>query len=261
MKIMNSLLPCLNRFSLFAAISIAAVFLCCCEKDPEPLFDNGMITGNVDIYNPGGTLYGDNVRIFAHGPYGIKSTLSDYEGNYELSGLGNGTYEIEFNKEGYGIYRRPGIKVYGNDTLIINAGLYKMVNYKMPRLGGIMYYLPYEDMHSVGIVTDIPADNYEDMQIRLFLSDTKEVSFKNYMYTALPYLYHRDNATQLMLFWADPNIVNTDKKIFQRGKPRYMIAYVCDRNDPGYFNEYYCLDIYSTVDKQQHSRVYEINFP
>ena len=40
-----------------------------------------------------------------------------------------------------------------------------------------------------------------------------------------------------------------------------MIAYVCDRNDPGYFNEYYGLDIYSTVDEQQHSRVYEIKFP
>jgi hypothetical protein len=257
---MNSLLPCLNRPSVFAAIVITAVFLCCCEKDPEPLFDNGMITGNVSIYNQGGTLYGSNVSIIARGPYGSKSTLSDYEGNYELSGLGNGTYEIEFNKKGYGIYRQPGIQVFGNDTLTISAFLYKKLNYKMPRLSGIMYYLPYEDIHSVGIVTDIPADNYEALQIRVFLSDTKGVSFKNYMYTATPYLYHRDNATQLMLFDADPNIVNTDKTIFQHGQTRYMIAYVCDRNDPGYFNEYYGMYIYSTVDEQQHSKVYAINF-
>jgi hypothetical protein len=257
---MNSLLPCLNRPSVFAAIVITAVFLCCCEKDPEPLFDNGMITGKVVIYNPGGTLYGSNVSIIARGPYGSKSTLSDYEGNYELSGLGNGTYEIEFNKKGYGIYRQPGIQVFGNDTLTISAFLYKKLNYKMPRLSGIMYYLPYEDIHSVGIVTDIPADNYEALQIRVFLSDTKGVSFKNYMYTATPYLYHRDNATQLMLFDADPNIVNTDKTIFQHGQTRYMIAYVCDRNDPGYFNEYYGMYIYSTVDEQQHSKVYAINF-
>lgn len=240
---------------------MAVVFLCCCEKEPEPLFDNGMITGYVDIYNPGGTLYGNNVSIIAHGPYGSKSTLSDYEGNYELSGLGNGTYEIEFNKEGYGIYVRPGIQIFGNDTLSISARLYKKTNYKMPRLSGIIYYLPLEDIHSVGIETDLSADNTEELQVRVFLSDTKAVSYKNYMYTEAPYAYHRDNATQLIHFRGDPNIVNTDKPIFQHGQSRYMIAYVCDRNDPGYFHEYYNLTIYSTVDEQQRSRVYEIKFP
>jgi hypothetical protein len=261
MKIMNSLLPCLNRISLFATIAIAAILLCCCEKDPEPLFDNGMITGKVDIDNPGGTLNGNNVRIIAHGPYGDKSTLSDYEGNYELSRLGNGTYEIEFKKEGYGIYRRPGIQIFGNDTLTIGVRLYKKVNYKMPKLGEILYYLPSADLHSVGIVTDLPADNTDEIQVRIFLSDNKGVNFKNYMYTEIPYSYYRDNATQLMLFNADPGIVNTEERIFQHGQSRYMIAYVCDRNDAGYFNEYYGLTIYSTVDEQQHSRVYEIKFP
>ena len=106
---MNSILLCLNRLSLFTAIAITVVLLSCCQKDPEPLFDNGMITGNIDIYNYSGALKGNNVRIIAHGPYGSKSTLSDYDGNFELSGLGNGTYEIKFDKEGYGIYSRPGI--------------------------------------------------------------------------------------------------------------------------------------------------------
>lgn len=258
---MNSLLPCLNRLSLFAAISIAAVVLCCCEKDPEPLFDNGMITGNIDIYNTGGTLKGNDVKIIAHGPYGSKSTSSDYEGNYELPGLGNGTYEIEFNKEGYGIYRKPGIRVFGNDTLILYVRLYKKSSYKMPKLGEIVYYLPDADIHSVGIVTDLSADNTEEMQVRVFLSDTKEVSYKNYMYTETPYLYQRVNGTLLILVHADPVIMDTDEPLFRHGQSRYMITYVCDRNDPGYFNEYYGRQIYSTVDEKQHSPVFEIKYP
>jgi hypothetical protein len=259
---MNSLLPCLNRPSVFAAIGITAVFLCCCEKDPEPLFDNGMITGKVVIYNPGGTLYGNNVSIIARGPYGSKSTLSDYDGNYELSGLGNGTYEIEFNKKGYGIYRQPGIQVFGNDTLTISACLYKKPNYKMPRLSTLMPYSAFNewDDRSVAIVTDIPAGNSEEMQIRVFLSDTKGVNYKNYMYTEIPYVLHRDNAPQSLIVRANPNIVNTSEDLFKHGQPRYMIAYVCNVDDPGYFNEYYGLTIYSTVDEQQHSRIYEINF-
>jgi hypothetical protein len=220
-----------------------------------------MITGNIYIYNTGGDLKGNDVNIIAHGPYGNKSTSSDYEGNYELPGLGNGTYEIEFNKEGYGIIRHPGVQVFGNDTINISIQLYKKVNYKMPKLGEIVYYLPSAYLHSVGIVTNIPDVNDEEMQIRVFLSDTKGVSYKNYMYTETPYAYHRENATQLMLFYADPNIMNTDKPIFQHGQSRYMIAYVCDRNDPGYFNDYYNLTIYSTADEHQRSQVYEIKFP
>lgn len=258
---MNSILPCLNRLSLFATIAITTVLLSCCQKDIEPLFDNGMITGKIDISNPGGTLLGNDVNIIAHGPYGRSSTSSDYEGNYELRGLGNGTYIIEFNKEGYGIIRYPGVQVFGNDTVIISTRLYKKVSYKMPHLGEPVYYLPYGNVHSVGIVTDLPADNTEEMQVRIFLSDNKGVSFKNYMHTETASAYSRDNGTQLMVFNAEPEIVNTDIPIFQHGQPRYMIAYVCDKYDPGYFDEYYARQIYSTVDEKQHSRIYEIKFP
>jgi hypothetical protein len=260
---MNSFLPCLNRLSLFAAIAITAVLLSSCRKDPEPLLDNGMITGYIDIYNTGGALKGNDVRIIAHGPYGDKSTVSDYEGNYELPGLGNGTYQVEFNKEGYGIYRRQSMQVFGNDTLIISARLYKKSSYKMPNLGTVMYYPAFENMdsRSVAIETDIPAGNYEEMQIRVFLNDTKEVSYKNYKYTDTPYAYNRENATQLMIVNADPHLPNDGGTIFPHGQTRYMIAYVCSREDNGYFDEYYGLPIYSTADEQQHSGIFEIKYP
>jgi hypothetical protein len=263
MSLMNSFLPCPNRLCLFAAIAITAVLLSSCRKDPEPLFDNGMITGNIDIYNPGGPLKGNNVTIIAHGPYGSKSTSSDYEGHYELPGLGNGTYEIEFNKEGYGIYRRPGIQIFGNDTLIISERLYRKADYKMPKLSKIMYYPDFENMdaRSVAIVTDIPSGNTEEMQIRIFLNDTKEVSYKNYKYTDTPYAYSRENATQLMIVNADPYYPNWGGPIFPRGQTRYMIAYVCSREDNAYFDEYYGLRIYSTVDERQHSGIFEIKYP
>jgi len=265
MKHLNSFLPCLNRLRLLTATAFVTVFLCGCEKDPDPLYDNGTITGYIELhsYSHETTINGNNVKIIAHGPYGSKSTISDPQGNYTLSGLGNGTYEIEFNKEDFGIFRRPGIQIFGYDTLSINALLYKKVVYKMPRLSTLMTYSAYNDWdnHSVAIVTDIPAGNNEEMQIRVFLSDTKGVSFKNYLYTEIPYVYQRDDATQLMIVRADPRIVNTDEYIFKHGQPRYMIAYVCNVDDPGYFNEYFGLTIYSTVDAQQHSRIFEIKFP
>jgi hypothetical protein len=177
--------------------------------------------------------------------------------------LGNGTYEIEFNKEGYGIYRRPGMQIFGNDTLIISARLYRKAAYKMPKLSKVMYYPAFENMdaRSVAIVTDIPDGNTEEMQIRVFLSDTKGVSFKNYMYTEIPRAYSRENATQLMIVNTDPFYPNWGGPIFPHGQTRYMIAYVCSLEDNAYFNEYYGLPIYSTVDEKQHSPIFEIKYP
>jgi hypothetical protein len=262
MKHMNSHLRCLDILSRFTALAVAAVFLCCCEKEPEPLFDNGMIHGKIDIFNPGGYLNGNDVRVIAHGPYRSKSTLSDYEGNYELSGLGNGTYEIEFNKEGYGIYRVPGVQIFGNDTFSIGARLYKMADYKMPGLGKLMYSTDLEDLYEgyVAVVTDITSGNFEQMQIRVFLSDTKNVSFKNYMYSEIPYA-HEVSTTMVMVVNGDPQYPNWGGPIFPNGTTRYMIAYVCSQDDQPYFNEYYALPIYSTVDEHQHSGVYEIKYP
>lgn len=263
MKLLNSHLPCLDKPGLFLAIALFAVSVYCCEKDPEPLFDKGVISGNVTIYNPGGNLNGNDVRIIADGPYGRRSTLSDYEGNYTLSGLGNGTYEIEFVKEGYGTYRLRDIQIFKNDTLSLSARLYKKASYKMPQLSTLMYYADFNNMdeRSVAIITNIPDDFPEEMQIRVFLSDTREVSFKNYIYTEIPRAYHRENNTQLMIVSADPHYYNEGGPILPQGKTRYMIAYVCSLEDDPYFDEYYGLPIYSTVDEQQHSRVFAINLP
>ena len=264
MKHLNSFLPCLNRLCLLTATAIVTVFLLGCKKDPDPLYDNGMITGHIELYSPSiEIINGNNVKIIAHGPYGSKSTISDPQGKYTLSGLGNGTYEIEFSKEDFGIFRRPGIQIFGYDTLSINALLYKKANYKMPQLSTLMTYSAFNewDDHSVAIVTDIPGGDNEEMQIRVFLSDTKGVSFINYLYTEIPNVINRDGAPQSIIVRADPEIMNTNKPIFKHGQPRYMIAYVCNVDDPGYFNEYFGLTIYSTVDAQQHSRIYEIKFP
>jgi len=133
----------------------------------------------------------------------------------------------------------------------------------MPKLSNVMYYPAFESMdsRSVAIVTDIPAGNYEQLQIRIFLNDTKEVSYKNYKSTGTPYAYNRENATQLMIVNTDPYIPNDGGPIFPHGQTRYMIAYVCSLEDNAYFDEYYGLPIYSTVDEKQHSPVFEIKYP
>ncbi len=252
MKHLNFTLPCLNRLLLLTATASVAVFLCGCEKDPDPLYDNGMITGNIQLQSHSSEpVYGNNVRVIAYGPYGTKSTLSDTKGNYTLSGLGNGTYVIDFMKEDFGTIRNQCIQIFGNDTLSINTYLYKKASYKMPELEKS------KGSNTVKILSDIHEEYPDQLQIRIFINDTEGVSSKNYVYTEVPYV-REDNGIKYLNYDPDPYYPNDGGPVFKKRTKRYMIAYVCSSDDYGYFDEYYGLTIYSTVDKQQHSRVFEL---
>jgi hypothetical protein len=260
---MNSLLPCPDRLYLFAGITFILGFLSySCEKEPEPFYSNGVITGTVQLRD--GTDPA-NTKIIAHGPYGSSSVSSDSEGEYKLQGLGNGTYEIEFTKANYGTIREQGIQVFGNDTIFLSVRLYKKADYKMPKLGAVLYYHSYQQMdeHSIAIQTDIPLENTEVMQIKVFVNDNKDVSYTNYKHCCNAYASVSEDATVLMVVPVNPQVVNSEGKyLFNSGQTLYLIAYVCNiQEEIAEFSEYYGLPIFSTVDEQQHSRVIEFKAP
>ena len=80
----------------------------------------------------------------------------------------------------------------------------------MPELGKLMYSTDLEDLYEgyVAVVTDITSGNTEQMQIRVFLSDMENVSFKNYMYSEIPSAHDWVSSTQLMIVNGDPQYPN-----------------------------------------------------
>ncbi len=256
------LCPSMN-WRLIYIMLVAVVFCCSCKKNPEPLFSQGMITGY--IYTNDGSK-ATNTKVIAHGPYGSPSTLSDTNGDYTLSGLGNGTYEIEFDKEGYGKKFARGVRIFGKDTIKENKRLIKKADYQMPELSTVLYSnsYTYMDEYSVAIVTNKLWDNNgNEMQIRVFISDEKDVSPTNYMYSEQAREVKRENNTSLMMVCVNPQIVNSDSDhLFNEGQTIYLIAYVCSIDENlGEFNEYYGVPIFSTADEQQHSQVIELKAP
>ena len=258
MNLMSFLLSCLERICRIAVLLLIVVSLYnCSEEEPEPFYSNGMIKGTVYLNNFT-TEHPDpaNTKIIAHGPYGSSSALADSEGSFELGDLGNGTYAVEFFKEGYGRFTQYGVQVYGNDTVSLWQSLMILPDYEMPELSTVLYSssLPTLEEHQVALVTDIPNDNYEEMQIRVFVSDQKIVSDKKYLFSAWAFAVRDAYQTQLMVF-------NMDSQKVAKGTKLFMIAYVCYIYDSGEFNEYYGLPVFSTVDEKQHSQVIEIIAP
>jgi len=234
-----------------------------CENEPEPLYSNGMVTGVVQTRELEDLA---NATVTAHGPYGSQSATTGTDGIYKLSNLGNGTYEIEFSHEGYGTKYRQGIPVFGNDTVsLIDVRLYEKADYQMPKLNPVLYYssFPYMDEHSIAMLTDLPKNSTEEMQIRIFVNDTEEVSDKNYLHSDQAHAVTRDDGSQVLVAPVNPQIVNGGgERLFTKGQTLYLIAYVCSiREENGEFSKYYGLPIFSTVDQQQHSPVIEFKAP
>ncbi len=256
--------PCRERISRLILLALLLGSLYCCTKEePKPLHSKGVLSGTVYMHDHTDPT---NTRIIARGPYGSPSTIANADGSYKLEGLGNGTYEVEFFKKGYGRIVQYGVQVFGNDTVYLDAWeLYKMADYNMPKLSTVLYYSAFSDMyeHDVAIVTDIPEDNAEQMQIRVFVSDEKNVSNTNYQYSVVARAFARENRTPVMVFEANPQIVNSDGlRLFESGQTLYIIAYVCSvEEEIGQFSEYYGVPLFTTVDVIQHSPVIEILAP
>jgi hypothetical protein len=226
----------------------------CTEDLPEPLFTEGMIYGNVNINDF--TSPPEDVKVLAMGPYGNQSSTTDQEGDYAIGGLGNGTYELEFSKEGYGTVKAFGIQVFGDDTLRRNAFLYELMDIrKLPDF--LRVYT--SDSHSwiqpdeIVISTDLGYSPQTVWGMRLFFARHPGVSYMDFDCTR--------NGRKLRRTGYANTLVTADNIPFEGGEEIYVIAYACNPDDMGYWDAYRGIQIFSTLDAEVHSQVLQFTKP
>lgn len=239
-----------NKLSLITVIAVIIITCSCTEEDLKPLFTNSVIRGQVRFY------YQDsppaNIIVTARGPYKRKSVLTDSLGHYQISGLGNGTYELEFMKEGYGTKYQYGIQLFGNDTVGRNEELYKKVreSYKLPKLYEIHDRITYSWVRegTIVITTSWSVNTPpSEIQIRVFTGDQENVSYLNYQCTRIGRGLKRTGFDKLLVVVHDLP--------FEYGQEIYLIAYVCNPEEDGYINSYLGIWTFSTMEPDKHSAV------
>ncbi|TFH22608.1 MAG: carboxypeptidase regulatory-like domain-containing protein [Bacteroidia bacterium] len=266
MKVIKSYFPILERFLnstrlfwrnkggpllLLAGIALLAS---CTEDYPDPLFTEGMIHGKIFMNDYEASL--ENVKVLALGPYGNQSTTCNQDGDYVLSGLGNGTYELEFSMNGYGTVLSYGIQVFGNDTLRRDATLYEtMGGVKLPEFNRIYTsdshsWLQYDE---IAISTSWSYGNDSKWGIRLFFAKHPEVSYQDFYCTRNGRKLRRDGYVYYM--------VMADNLPFDSGEEVYLIAYICNPEDEGYWDAYQGLITFSTLNPEEHSQVMQFTMP
>jgi hypothetical protein len=207
-----------------------------CGKDPEPLTSNSVVIGYV--------YFGENmsehivVDVVARGPYGKKSVKTDDQNHFRIPNLPNGTYEIEYTKEGYGKVLQYGIQLFGNDSIIADpAVLYSLpAKLIMPEFTSSHWH-----ENTLIIATNHSAEN-SFWPVRLFFSRDQNVSYDNFEFTFATLANYVNEV--LVYDWALP---------FPSSSKVYVIGYVCNTVDYGYVDTYTGKRVYSTLSKDHHS--------
>jgi hypothetical protein len=231
------------------------ILLSSCKKDPDPMFTNSKINGIVNIccrYDSS-----DNIKVTAMGPFGNKTTTTDSLGRYSITGLGNGTYSLEYVKDGYGTSHRYGVQLFGNDSVYLwNFYMFKKIeNFKVPGFIGINpHYESSWGAYYIGLQTDMMQRNHN---LAFFMEANNKVSYKTYSYLNT-YVESVEDVNNGSIF-----IFNPVSLPYKSGTTVYLIAYVCNEYELAnrYFDSYYGGIQLSTLQTDNHSEVMSFVMP
>ena len=82
----------------------------------------GSLVGYVFTFDEFGGLLNNHEKVMVTAPgYGRYSTYTDQNGRFELKGIPAGTYELDFDKSGFGSMKQFGIQHLGGSPTILGA--------------------------------------------------------------------------------------------------------------------------------------------
>jgi hypothetical protein len=199
------------------------------------------------------------INILATGPYGQSSAQTDDNGRFMIPGLGNGTYCLDYSREGYGTIRQYNIQLFGNDT--VTARFVEL--FKKPEAR----YLPflenaYNDIRPrsypqktfVCIDTNLsPTAESFALQFLLCLGTDENVSWNNCR--VYDFLWEMAVNNEQMTIYLDPDRLR-NVYLFATGEKVFVRGYLCNKQESnGYLDTYLGTIQYSTLDKTMSTNV------
>ncbi len=250
-----------NKQVLMILLSVV-LFIVSCNKEPEPLSKNSVINGHVSLSDV--TEASINVSVIATGPYGSESVITDEDGRFSFVEMGNGTYSLEYNKEGYGTIRQFGIQLFGNDTVTVsNFLLFRKVNeyFGVPNFvsvcsGSGPYYMN-PDLTFVCIETTYHGSSIHNFPVMLFMDVSNDVSCNSYVYSCPANLVDYNDEDRFIIY------IDMRDLPFNKGEEVFIKGYACNTDEfyYGYLDTNLGIMQYSTLDEKRFSNVISFIMP
>lgn len=206
-------------------ISNILIFLLGCDKNDENIFLKGNIVGFVNLVNETGNEVEDKsgVNISIEGLTSSANTNED--GRFELSNVPAGTYNIIYNKTGYGSYKRFSFQFIGGN---VPAMLYETTLYEQPKIDIQSLDISFDD-NIINITGEITATNY--FTVQTFINDSANVSNENYDYASARYNYSGWEYTQF-----SQSIYLSETPYFLGDKVYLVIYFINPNEEYGYYD-------------------------
>lgn len=163
--------------------SYILIFLFGCDKNEEDIFLVGDIVGFVSLIDETGNGVEDKSGVNVSIEGLARSAKTNKEGRFELSNVPAGTYNIIYEKNGYGLYKRFGYQFIGGN---IPALLQETVLYEQPTIEIQNLDISFND-NMISISGEITESKY--FTVQTFINDSSNVSNVNYDYTTYRQTY------------------------------------------------------------------------
>ena len=151
------------------------------DSDPEPV-QGGKITGKLVLTDEFGIPMTDHSHMNISN--GSTSAISTVAGNYQLMNLAGGTYNLTFQKSGFGTYKRFNIQVMdGNSNTILN-GVDTLGQKSTTEISNLSITFNLVDStYSIGCsIAPVPSAS-TPRAFRLFFGENDPVTDDDYLYT------------------------------------------------------------------------------
>jgi len=206
-------------------ISNILLFLLGCDKKKENIFLEGNIVGFVNLVDETGNEVEDKsgVNISIEGL--TSSAKTNEDGRFELSNVPAGTYNIIYNKTGYGSYKRFSFQFFGGN---IPAMLYETTLYEQPKIEIKSLDISFNDN-----VVNISGKITETSQytVQAFVNDSCNVSNLNYDYASYRYSFCCIPTTQFS------QSIYLSETPYSFGDKVYLVIYFINPNEEyGYYD-------------------------
>ena len=226
----------------YILFAVLLSFVACREKDIVDVGGTGVLKGTVTCFErpysgPDGKGF---VKVTVEGTDPVRTLQTDGAGNFQIDNLPMGTYNLVFEREGYGTNRVQGLAFVGGDEpLVTSFGLYKL-----PELEITDFELEANDFSYVWLTGSLYFDSPNDQEsesdyMRYYLSDTPDVSPTHYRLTTAESFFSDLGYTPVNL------LVNTT--MFPSGTDLYVVAYPCAEDYQNYVDLTTGTKIFTTV--------------
>lgn len=202
------------------------VFLSGCDKNEEKIFIKGNIVGFVNLIDERGNEVDDKSGINVS-MEGISSSADTNEdGRFELTDVPVGTYNLLFDKPGYGVNKRFSYQFIGGN---VPALLPATTMYEQPKTEIKSLDITFDNnmINILGKTTETDRYSFE-----IFINDSSDVSNLNYDYSTGRYSVCCSPMTQF-----SGSIYLSDTP-YSAGKEVYLVIYFVNPHESMAYYDY-----------------------